>query len=119
MRAYVDPVLGNMPINVIDTSLVCKALEPIWRTKTETASRLRGRLEAVLNWAQTRGYRTGENPARWKGHLQHILARPKAPPIHFASMPYPDIAQRAKLMQAWGDFCESPTTGAEVIPLRA
>jgi integrase len=91
VKAHVSPVFGDIPVDRIDTALVCRALEPIWRSKTETASRLRGRIEAVLNWAQTRGHRAGENPARWKGHLQHILTRPKAPPVHFASMPYSEV----------------------------
>ena len=91
MKAHVSPILGSAPVDMVDTALVCTALEPIWRTKTETASRLRGRIEAVLNWAQTRGYRSGENPARWAGHLQHILAKRKTPPVHFSSMPYSDV----------------------------
>lgn len=60
----------------IDTPMVLKALEPIWRTKTETASRIRERIERVLSWAATRGYREGENPARWGGHLEELLPNP-------------------------------------------
>src|SRR6476660_8021227 len=59
---YVDPVFGNLPIAVIDTPLVMKALEPIWNAKAETASRVRGRIEAILDYAKVRGYRVGENP---------------------------------------------------------
>lgn len=70
---YVDPVFGAFPVQAVDTSLVLKALEPIWTEKPETASRVRGRIEAVLDWAKVRGYREGENPARWKGHLDHLL----------------------------------------------
>jgi hypothetical protein len=58
----------------IDTGLIVKCLSPIWQTKTETATRLRGRIESVLGWATTSGFRTGENPARWKGHLENLLA---------------------------------------------
>jgi hypothetical protein len=58
----------------VDTGLVVKCLAPIWESKTETASRVRGRIESVLGWATTSGYRTGENPARWKGHLENLLA---------------------------------------------
>jgi len=67
-----------------------KTLEPIWSTKTETASRVRGRIESVLDWATVRGYRTGENPARWKGHLDHLLPkRSKVQKVeHHAALPY-------------------------------
>jgi integrase len=71
-----------------------KALEPIWRVKPETASRLRGRIEAVLDWATVRGYRKGENPARWRGHLDKLLpARAKIQKIvHHPALPYSEIA---------------------------
>ena len=71
-----------------------KAIEPIWSTKTETASRVRGRIEAVLDWATVRGYRAGDNPARWKGHLDNLLpARSKVRRVeHHAALPYPEIA---------------------------
>ena len=74
LNAYASPVFGQLPVAEIDTGLVVKCLAPIWEIKTETASRLRGRIESVLSWATTSGYRTGENPARWKGHLQNLLA---------------------------------------------
>jgi integrase len=74
LNTYASPVLGNLPVAEIDTGLVVKCLAPIWETKAETASRLRGRIESVLGWATTSGYRTGENPARWKGHLENLLA---------------------------------------------
>jgi integrase len=74
LATYVSPVFGQLPVAEIDTALVVKCLTPIWQTKTETASRLRGRIESVLGWAATSGYRTGENPARWKGHLENLLA---------------------------------------------
>ncbi|MDI1309395.1 MAG: tyrosine-type recombinase/integrase [Methylotenera sp.] len=73
LRDYAYPHFGNLPIDKIDTPLVMKALTPIWLTKTETASRLRGRIESVLDWATTSQYRTGENPARWRGHLDNLL----------------------------------------------
>jgi len=68
-------------------------LEPIWRTKTETASRLRGRIEAVLDWAKVRGYRDGENPARWRGHLDKILPRrSKVQKVkHHPALPYSEV----------------------------
>ena len=74
LATYASPVFGQLPVAEIDTALVVKCLTPIWQTKTETASRLRGRIESVLGWATTSGYRTGENPARWKGHLENLLA---------------------------------------------
>ncbi len=77
LRSYAFPVLGRLSVDTIDQEHVLQVLEPIWKSKTETASRLRGRLESVLDWATTRKYRAGENPARWKGHLDKLLASPK------------------------------------------
>lgn len=74
LSTYASPIFGKLPVAEIDTGLVVKCLAPIWETKTETASRLRGRIESILGWATTSGYRTGENPARWKGHLDNLLA---------------------------------------------
>lgn len=93
LEAYAYPSLGALPVAEIDTGLVVGVLEPIWSTKAETASRLRGRIEAILDYARVRGYRSGENPARWKGHLDHILpARGKvAARGHHASLPYADM----------------------------
>ena len=71
MAAY--PVIGTLPVQAVDTGLVLKALEPIWAAKPETASRLRGRIESVLDFAKVHGYRDGENPARWRGHLAKLL----------------------------------------------
>lgn len=73
LQTYASPHFGSVSIDRVDTALVVKALEPIWATKTETASRLRGRIENVLDWAAVSGFRTGDNPARWKGHLDKIL----------------------------------------------
>jgi integrase len=69
LSSYASPVFGSLPVQSVDVSLMMKALEPIWKTKPETASRVRGRIEAVLDWATAREYRKGENPARWRGHL--------------------------------------------------
>lgn len=74
LETYCGPVFGNLPVQSVDTPLVLKALEPIWTEKPETASRLRARIENVLDWATVRGYRDGDNPARWRGHLQQLLA---------------------------------------------
>ena len=93
LNAHVSPVFGSTPVDMIDTARVCKALEALWHSKTDTATRVRARIEAVLNWAQTRGYRAGENPARWRGHLANLLpARSKVAAIeHFAAMPYAEV----------------------------
>jgi integrase len=90
LTTYVTPVFGHLPMGAIDTGLVLKVLEPIWPTKSETASRLRGRIEAILDWAKVRGYRGAENPARWKGHLDHLLpAKSKVRKVeHHPALPY-------------------------------
>jgi len=84
--------MGNMPVAEIDTDEVMRVLEPIWTTKTETASRLRGRIEFVLAWAAVRRYRGETNPARWKGHLDQLLPNPSKvqKTVHHAAMPYGD-----------------------------
>jgi integrase len=88
------PVLGDLPVQAVDTALLMRAIQPLWATKTETASRVRGRVEAILDWATTCGHRTGENPARWKGHLENLLPRRSrvVPVKHFAALPYAEIA---------------------------
>lgn len=75
LATYAFPVFGDLPVQAIDVGLVMKVVEPLWPTKTETASRLRGRIENVLDWALARGYRQGDNPARWRGHLDNLLPR--------------------------------------------
>ncbi|MCC6310731.1 MAG: integrase arm-type DNA-binding domain-containing protein [Trueperaceae bacterium] len=75
LEAYAYPKIGKLSVADIDTSHVLKVLEPIWSVKTETASRVRGRIEAVLAWATVRGYRQGDNPARWRNHLDKILPK--------------------------------------------
>jgi integrase len=93
LAAFVYPTIGNLSVEAIDTTLVLKVLEPIWTTKRETASRVRGRIEVVLDWAKARGYRQGENPARWRGHLDMIL--PKKSKVraveHHPALPYAQI----------------------------
>lgn len=95
LKNYASPVFGHMPVDQIDTALVMRVLEPIWQTKTETASRVRGRIESVLSWAKTHGYCSGENPARWRGHLQNLLPkRSKVQKVkHFAALPYQEIGE--------------------------
>jgi integrase len=90
---YAFPVIGKLLVRDIEQAHVLRVLEPIWTTKTETASRLRGRIESVLDWATVRGYRQGDNPARWKGHLDMLLATPGkiAKVEHHAAMPYVEL----------------------------
>ena len=90
LATYAYPVFGDLAVGAVDVGLVLKTLEPIWTTKPETASRVRGRIEAVLDWATARGYRTGENPARWKGHLNKLLpGQSKVHRVkHHAALPY-------------------------------
>lgn len=92
LATYAFPVIGDVPVAEVDTPRVLQILEPIWKEKTETASRLRGRIETVLDSAKARGLRQGENPARWRGHLAQILpARTKLSRGHHKAMPYDAI----------------------------
>ena len=93
LKQYAFPMLGNMAVSAIDTPAVLRAIEPIWMEKTETASRVRGRIESVLDWCTVRGYRTGDNPARWKGHLSEVLpARGQVAKVnHHAAMPFAEL----------------------------
>ena len=92
LATYAYPVIGKISVQDVDVGLVMKILEPIWFEKTETASRVRSRIENVLDWAKVRKYRTGENPALWRGHLDKLLPkRTKVQKVkHFAAMPYID-----------------------------
>jgi integrase len=93
LQNFVFPVFGDLPVQAVDVGLVLKVLEPIWNEKTETASRVRGRIESILDWATARGYRQGENPARWRGHLDKLL--PKKTKVtrveHHPALPYEKI----------------------------
>jgi len=93
LGTYVYPVLGSLPVQSVDVALVMKVLEPIWATKTETASRVRGRIESILDWASARGYRLGENPARWRGHLENLLPRrSRVQKVeHHPALPYGEV----------------------------
>ncbi|MBT9097659.1 integrase arm-type DNA-binding domain-containing protein [Methylovulum psychrotolerans] len=94
LRDYAFPFIGDLPVSVIDTALIMDCLNPIWTTKNETASRVRGRIEQVLSWATVSGYRTGDNPARWRGHLDKLLAKPNKVQNtrHHPALPYADMA---------------------------
>lgn len=102
LATYASPVFGTLPVSAIDTARVMRALEPIWTTKPETASRIRGRIEAVLSWATVHGYRQGENPARWRGHLDKLL--PKTSKVatvkHHQALPYQQIGEFMKALRA-------------------
>lgn len=93
LESYAYPVVGDLHVAAIDTALVLKILEPIWAVKTETASRVRGRIEAVLDWARARHLREGENPARWRGHLDKLLpAKTRIRKVrHQPAMPFVDV----------------------------
>jgi len=93
LRLYIAPVIGALPVQQIDVALVMKTLQPIWRERTVTAARVRQRIEAVLDWATASGFRTGDNPARWKGHLENLLAHTdKIQKVkHLAAMPYSEV----------------------------
>ncbi|HMF06257.1 MAG TPA: site-specific integrase [Methylocella sp.] len=105
LATYAEPIIGALPVQVVDTALVMKVLEqevcdapdkptaPLWTVRPETASRLRGRMESILDWAKVRGHREGENPARWRGHLDKLLpARAKVRKVeHHAALPYTEL----------------------------
>jgi integrase len=93
LTTYADPVFGSLPVQSIDTGLVMRVLEGIWGEKPETAGRVRGRIEVILDWATVRGYRQGENPARWRGHLDKLLPkRSKVARVeHHSALPYREI----------------------------
>jgi integrase len=112
LMKYADRIIGKLPVAAIDTALVMKVLEQptgknatLWTSRTETADRLRGRIENVLDWAKVRGYREGENPARWRGHLDKLLPnrRQLAPVQHFEAVPYDEVpALMAQLRERQG-----------------
>lgn len=87
---YATQVLGKVPVRDVSLPMVLKVLEPIWASKTETATRLRGRIESIIDWAIARGYRADSNPARWKGLLDKLLPAPGkvSKTTHFQALPY-------------------------------
>jgi integrase len=102
MATYAYPVMGEMPVAEVDTGHVLAVLEPIWRVKSETAARIRGRIESVLDYARALGWRSGENPARWKGHLSNTLpSRAKVAPVeHHAALAWAQIGAFLPLLKA-------------------
>jgi integrase len=102
LDTYAGPVIGKLAVMDIDTGLVLRVLEPIWSKKPETASRLRGRIERVLDYARVRGFRAGENPARWRGHLDKLVpsALNRKKREHHAALPYGEIGGFIKQLRA-------------------
>jgi integrase len=95
LRGHVFPLLGALPIADVDLPRVLAVLGPLWAVKPETASRVRGRIEVILDWARVRGFREGENPARWRGHLATLLPRKSRvrPVQHFTALPYAELPE--------------------------
>jgi integrase len=93
LNTYAHPLIGALPVSAIDTALILKILRPIWNEKPETANRLRGRIERVLDWATAQGFRQGDNPARWKGHLDKLLPlKSKVRAVrHHPALPYTEL----------------------------
>jgi integrase len=93
LETYAYPIIGSLPVGTVEDAHIIKILQPIWTTKTETASRVRGRIEKVLDRARALKLRTGENPAKWKGHLDQLLpARSTVAPVtHHAALPYREL----------------------------
>lgn len=107
LERYAYPTIGKLSVADIDTPHVLKVIDPIWTTRTETASRVRGRIEQVLDWAATRNLRQGPNPARWRGHLDKVLPKRSkvARPEHHRALPYAQVADfmaRLKLVEGVG-----------------
>jgi integrase len=101
LAQYAFPIFGDLDVNCIDTALITKCLEPIWLIKNETAGRVRGRIESVLDWAAARKYREGDNPARWRGHLDKLLAKPSKvqKTEHHRALPYTEINSFIELLR--------------------
>lgn len=102
LSAYASPHLGSLLVSQVDTPQVCEVLRPIWHLKTETANRLRGRIETILDWANVQGFRSGPNPARWRGHLAHLFPSPRKvrPPRHYPAVPVRQVGRFAQGLRA-------------------
>jgi len=101
LPTYVYPIIGKLPVQDIDIGLILKVIKPIWDTKTHTANRVRGRIEAILDWASAMEYRQGENPARWRGKVAKLLKSPSkiAKEKHHPSLPYNQIGDFMELLK--------------------
>lgn len=93
LSTYASPIIGALPVAYVDTDLIVKVLNPIWGTRTETATRVRGRIESILDWATVSKFRQGDNPARWRGHLENLLANPNkiAPVRNHPALPWREV----------------------------
>jgi integrase len=93
LARFASPVIGKLPVASIDVGLLMQVLRPLWADKPDAANRVRGRVESILDWASVHGYRQGENPARWRANLDHLLPRPSKvrPAVHHAALPYGDV----------------------------
>ncbi len=101
LATYVYPTLGELPVATVDAGLIVQVLDPIWIEKPETASRVRGRIEAVLDAATVRRFRQGPNPAQWRGNLAHVLpARARVRKVaHHAALPFDDMPSSLAALQ--------------------
>jgi integrase len=101
IATYASPLIGKLPIAHIETDDVLNVLKPIWTSKPDTASRLRGRIESILGWATVHGWRSGQNPARFKDHLEHLLPKRQiSAQKHHASMPYAEVPAFMQKLQS-------------------
>jgi integrase len=100
LRLHANPVIGQLPVEAVELQHLLLILEPIWRERTETASRVRGRIESILDWATVRGFRRGDNPARWRGHLDQLLPMPaKVKKVeHHTALPFSGMAAFIKTL---------------------
>jgi integrase len=108
---YARPVLGNLAVADITVNDVLEVLKPIWTTKTETASRLRGRIEAILSWATVAGHRNGENPARWKGNLSELLPKPS----NISGKQKHPALQLKDIKRWWSELVKRDAMGAKAL----
>lgn len=106
LEAYAYPHFGDLLVRDVEVSHILAALKPIWASKTETATRVRGRIESVLDWAAAQEYRAGPNPARWKGHLSHMLAAPRrvAKREHLKALPIDAVGAFLKTLRGLPDL---------------
>jgi integrase len=103
LAKHVFPTLGSLSVSTIDTALMVKSLQTVWQSAPETAARLRGRVEAILDWSTVAGYRSGDNPARWNGHLEYLLAAPRKRRVeHLPAMPWQQVPAFMEKLRAVG-----------------
>jgi integrase len=108
LATYAEPVIGMLPVSAIDTDHVLQVLQPVWSKVPQTAKVIRGRIEAVLDWAKAKGYRVDENPARWQGHLENLLPRHTRTVEHFAALPYDEVPTFIAKLRSHADQATAP-----------